>query len=222
VISQVLQNGVAIPTLPAGGSVQVMFFRNVTAAAGTTVSMTATVSAPTGVSDPNPANNSSTATLPVVASTSSSSGGNGGGTPPASGPRPLGLGSAFANETTAPSGVVTATFLPAGAYTDLYWEFSAQDNPSATTASLRFRASITGASAGHTFDVEILERTTSGDVTRSLSGTSQNPTAGITWSNVPGRDDSRVFVVRVRQASGPVSSTPLQLRLDIGGPAGGQ
>ncbi|HEY2967706.1 MAG TPA: hypothetical protein VGK75_04990, partial [Casimicrobiaceae bacterium] len=65
-----LQAGLTIPTLPSGGSVTFTVFANVTAASGS-VSNTASVAAPAGVTDPNGANNQVTDTDSVVVVASS-------------------------------------------------------------------------------------------------------------------------------------------------------
>jgi uncharacterized repeat protein (TIGR01451 family) len=64
-----LQAGVAIPTLPSGGSVTFLVQATVTAASGT-VSNTATIATPAGVNDPDMADNQATDTdtVAVVAS----------------------------------------------------------------------------------------------------------------------------------------------------------
>jgi uncharacterized repeat protein (TIGR01451 family) len=64
-----LQTGVAIPTLPSGGSVTFLVQATVTAASGT-VSNTATIATPAGVNDPDMADNQATDTdtVAVVAS----------------------------------------------------------------------------------------------------------------------------------------------------------
>ena len=54
--------GIVIPTLPAGGSVTFTVNATVAGSATGTISNTATVTAPAGVTDPNPANNSATDT----------------------------------------------------------------------------------------------------------------------------------------------------------------
>jgi uncharacterized repeat protein (TIGR01451 family) len=59
-----IQAGLAIPTLPAGGSVTFTVTARVTAESGT-VTSTATVAPPAGVADPVPANNSASDTDPV-------------------------------------------------------------------------------------------------------------------------------------------------------------
>ena len=58
--------GVVIPTLPVGGSVTITLTANVTAASGS-VTNTANVATPAGVSDPAPANNSASDTDTLVA-----------------------------------------------------------------------------------------------------------------------------------------------------------
>ncbi|HXS51821.1 MAG TPA: hypothetical protein VN782_04760, partial [Usitatibacter sp.] len=55
-----LESGLAIPALPAGGSVAFTVAANVTASAGTNVSNTAVVAPPAGTTDPNAANDSAT------------------------------------------------------------------------------------------------------------------------------------------------------------------
>jgi uncharacterized repeat protein (TIGR01451 family) len=61
-----LRAGLAIPTLPSGGSVTFLAQATVTAASGT-VSNTATIATPVGTNDPNAANNQATDTDTVVA-----------------------------------------------------------------------------------------------------------------------------------------------------------
>ncbi|HEV8552323.1 MAG TPA: IPTL-CTERM sorting domain-containing protein [Casimicrobiaceae bacterium] len=65
-----LQAGLAIPTLPSGGSVAFTALANVTAASGS-VSNTASVAAPAGVTDANGANNQATDTDSVIVVASS-------------------------------------------------------------------------------------------------------------------------------------------------------
>ena len=60
-----LQAGLAIPTLPSGGSVTFTVLANVTAASGS-VSNTASVAVPAGVTDANGANNQGTDTDSVI------------------------------------------------------------------------------------------------------------------------------------------------------------
>src|SRR6185437_7308667 len=62
-----LESGLAIPALPAGGSVAFTVAANVTASAGTNVSNTAVVAPPAGTTDPNAANDSATDTDGVTA-----------------------------------------------------------------------------------------------------------------------------------------------------------
>jgi hypothetical protein len=68
-----------ITRLPAGGLVHIGFRSNVPGVTGTTVGVTATITPPAGVTDPNSANNSSSVTHSVVAG-----GSTGGGTSPQS------------------------------------------------------------------------------------------------------------------------------------------
>lgn len=63
------QAGIAIPTLPVGGTLTFLLTVQVTAAANSNVSNTATVAPPAGTTDPVSANNSSTDTDAVVAPT---------------------------------------------------------------------------------------------------------------------------------------------------------
>jgi hypothetical protein len=62
-----LQGGVTIPGLPAGASFQITLSGSVSGAVGTSVGVTATITPPAGVVDPNPGNNSAGSTQMVVA-----------------------------------------------------------------------------------------------------------------------------------------------------------
>jgi len=63
-----LENGTLdIPSFPAGGSITLEVIANVTAAAGDSISNSVSISPPSGVTDPNPANNSAIDTDDVVA-----------------------------------------------------------------------------------------------------------------------------------------------------------
>jgi uncharacterized repeat protein (TIGR01451 family) len=59
--------GIAIPSLPVGGTVSIVLNAQVTATAGSRVTNTATVTPPSGTTDPVPSNNSSADSDPVVA-----------------------------------------------------------------------------------------------------------------------------------------------------------
>jgi len=62
-----LNGGITIPSLPAGGYVNLRLGANVTGAVGSNVSLSATVTAPAGVTDPNPGNKSHSQTQTVAA-----------------------------------------------------------------------------------------------------------------------------------------------------------
>jgi hypothetical protein len=60
-----IESGFVIPTLNSGGYVGCRILATVTATAGSNVTMNVNVTAPNGVSDPNPGNNTATNTLPI-------------------------------------------------------------------------------------------------------------------------------------------------------------
>jgi hypothetical protein len=62
-----LESGFAIPVFPAGGVATLEIVTNVTASAGSTVTMAVQATPPAGVTDSNPGNNSSARSYPVVA-----------------------------------------------------------------------------------------------------------------------------------------------------------
>jgi hypothetical protein len=63
-VSQI-ESGFVIPTLPSGGYVNCRIQATVTATAGSNVTLNLSLAPPIGVSDPTPANNPATSTLPI-------------------------------------------------------------------------------------------------------------------------------------------------------------
>lgn len=160
----------------------------------------------------------------AVAGGGAPAGGATGGAPAAGGaasgaPAAASQIAAAANVSVNPPSITTVAVTPTGPLTDQWWHVLAQDNPAATTAQLQVTASAANLPAGLSYDIEIIEQTPSGRAVRALSGTSQTPRASLIWPNVPGADDTRTFLVRLRQATGATGVTGFSLTIALGGPA---
>ncbi|HEX2852855.1 MAG TPA: hypothetical protein VHO24_06435 [Opitutaceae bacterium] len=107
---------------------------------------------------------------------------------------------------------------PTGAGTSQWWKIGADDKPSATTPLLQFVATVSGGPADCTYQVDLVEETAAGRVTRSISANGHEPVSSVRWSNVSGTDDSKTFYVVVRHVSGQPSTDKYQLKLEWGGP----